>query len=54
MIKTLHEKIVYAVLQEQEGCSIKDFLTNAEISEALAMLADVLICTGTPIWGGEQ
>jgi len=42
----LTEKVVNAVLQEQKGCSIKDFLTDEEIIEALSMLADILICTG--------
>jgi hypothetical protein len=42
----LCEKVVYAILQEQRGCSLKDFLTDAEIVEALSMLADILVCTG--------
>jgi hypothetical protein len=40
------EKILDAVRQMQKGCSLKDFLTDAEIEEAVSMLADVLMCTG--------
>jgi hypothetical protein len=50
----LTEKVVYAVLQEQKGSSIKDFLTDSEISEALSMLADILFCTGVSITEEED
>jgi len=43
---TKEEKIVNAALQVQAGCSLKDFLDDAEIEEAISMLADVLIATG--------
>jgi hypothetical protein len=33
-------------LQVQAGCSLKDFLDDDEIEEAISMLADVLIATG--------
>ena len=49
MSKDLVEKVVYAVLQEQAGCAIKDFLTDEEISESLSMLADILVCTGVEL-----
>ena len=45
----LQEKVVYAVVEMQKGSSLKDFLTEAEIEEALSMFADVLISLGTPI-----
>ena len=37
------EKIVYAHIEAEKGSPIKDFLTDEEINEALAMLADVLV-----------
>jgi hypothetical protein len=40
---TREEKIVYAHLECAKGSSIKDFLEEKEIEEALAMLADTLI-----------
>jgi hypothetical protein len=43
------EKIVDAVLQYQKGSPIKDFLSDAEIDEALSMLADILVCTGVKL-----
>jgi hypothetical protein len=43
---TKEEKIVDAVRQMQKGCPLKDFLTDAEIEEAMSMLADILIVTG--------
>jgi hypothetical protein len=46
MNKHLAEKVVHAVWQEQCGSSLKDFLTDHEILEALNMLADILVCTG--------
>jgi hypothetical protein len=46
--KHLAEKVVHAVWQEQCGSPLKDFLTDAEIVEALYMLADILVCTGVP------
>ena len=52
MNKDLPEKVIYAVLQEQRGCSLKDFLTDQEIVEALSMLADILVCTG--VRAGEE
>ena len=45
----LQEKVVFAVLQMQKGSSLKDFLTDAEIEEALSMFADVLISLGTQL-----
>jgi len=48
MNKHLAEKVVHAVWQEQCGSPLKDFLTDAEILEALYMLADILVCTGVP------
>ena len=45
----LQEKVVYAVVEMQKGSSIKDFLTDEEITEALSMFADVLISLGTQI-----
>ena len=43
---TKEEKIVNAALQVQAGCSLKDFLDDYEIEEAVCMLADVLIAIG--------
>jgi hypothetical protein len=43
---TKEEKIVDAALQLQQGNPLKDFLDDAEIEEAISMLADVLIATG--------
>ena len=43
---TREEKIVNAALQVQAGCSLKDFLDDEEIEEAVCMLADVLIAIG--------
>jgi hypothetical protein len=40
------EKILDALIQVEKGCSLKDFLTDDEILEALGMLGDILICTG--------
>lgn len=40
------EKIVDAVWESQKGSPIKDFLSAAEITEALSMLADILVATG--------
>ena len=37
------EKIVYAHIESEKGSPIRDFLTEEEIEEAIAMLADVLI-----------
>ncbi len=45
----LQEKVVNAVLEMQKGSSLKDFLTDHEIEEALSMFADVLISLGTLI-----
>ena len=45
----LQEKVVFAVLQMQKGSSLKDFLTDQEITEALSMFADVLISLGTNV-----
>jgi len=42
----LQEKVVWAVLEMQKGSSLKDFLTDQEIEEALSMFADVLISLG--------
>lgn len=42
----LQEKVVKAVLEMQKGSSLKDFLTDQEIEEALSMFADVLISLG--------
>jgi hypothetical protein len=54
MKKDFAEKIVDAVIQEQKGSPIRDFLTDAEISEALSMLADILFCTGVRIVEDEE
>lgn len=43
---TREEKIVYAGYNVTNGCSLKDFLTDSEIEEAIAMLADILVATG--------
>jgi hypothetical protein len=51
---TREEKIVDAVRQMQKGCSLKDFLTDAEIEEAVSMLADVLVCTGVELVEDEN
>lgn len=53
MTNDFPERVVYAVMQEQRGCSLKDFLTDREIVEALSMLADILVCTGVCIGEGE-
>jgi len=53
--KHLSEKVVHAVWQEfQCGNPMKDFLTDAEIVEALYMLADILVCTGIVPPGEED
>jgi hypothetical protein len=39
-------KVVNAMVQVEKGCSLKDFLDDEEIIEALAMLADILVITG--------
>jgi len=36
-------KVVNAMVQVEKGCSLKDFLDDEEIIEALAMLADILV-----------
>ena len=51
---TREEKIVHAVWQMQEGRPLKDFLTDAEIDEAVSMLADVLVCTGVRLVEDEN
>lgn len=43
----LQSKIVYAVIQSDKGSPLKDFLTDEEIDDALSMLADILIVTGS-------
>jgi hypothetical protein len=43
---TKEEKIVDAARQMQEGSPLKDFLTDAQIEEAVTMLADIFIVTG--------
>lgn len=43
------EKIVWAVRQTENGCPLRDFLTDIEIEEAISMLADVLMCVGVPL-----
>ena len=42
-------KIVSAVLEMQKGSPLKDFMTDADIEEALSMFADVLITLGVQI-----
>ena len=39
-------KIVNAVVQVENGCSLKDFLSDDEIVDAIVMLADILVVTG--------
>jgi hypothetical protein len=39
-------KVVNAMVQVERGCSLKDFLDDHEIVEALVMLADILVVTG--------
>ena len=39
-------KVVNAMVQVEKGCSLKDFLSDQEIIEALAMFADILVITG--------
>jgi hypothetical protein len=51
MKKDFSEKIVYAVMRQQAGDPIKDFLSDAEIAKALSMLADILVCTGVQVRG---
>jgi len=46
---TREEKIVRASLETQKGCSLKDFLSDEEIEEAIHMLADVLVVTGVSL-----
>jgi len=46
----IQEKVVNAVLEMQKGSPLRDFLTDAEIEEALSMFADVLVTLG--ITGG--
>lgn len=43
---TREERIIYAAYNVAKGCSLKDFMTDAEIEEAISLLADVLIATG--------
>lgn len=45
----LQEKILDALIQVEKGCSIKDFLTDEEILEALSMLGDILVITGVQL-----
>lgn len=45
----LTQKIMYASLQVDKGCSLKDFLEDWEIEEAVRMLADVLVVTGNKL-----
>ena len=54
MKKDFTEKIVYAVMRQQAGDPIKDFLSDAEIAKALSMLADILVCTGVQIVEDEE
>jgi hypothetical protein len=39
-------KVVRASLETQKGCSLKDFLSDEEIEDAIHMLADILVITG--------
>ena len=39
-------KVVNAMVQVENGCPLKDFLSDEEIVEALGMLADILVVTG--------
>jgi hypothetical protein len=43
------EKIVGAVWESQKGSPVKDFLSDDEITEALSMLADILVATGVQL-----
>lgn len=46
MERSFEEKVVYAALENQKGCSLKDFMSDEEIEQAIQMLADVLMVTG--------
>jgi len=48
----IQEKVVNAVLEMQKGSPLRDFLTDAEIEEALSMFADVLVTLGITV--GEE
>ena len=50
----LQEKILHALIQVEKGCSLKDFLTDDEILEALNMLGDVFIITGVRLLEDEE
>ena len=39
-------KVVNAMVQVEKGCSLKDFLDDEEIIQALSMFADILVITG--------
>lgn len=40
------EKVLYSLVQVEKGCSLKDFLEDEEVLEALGMLGDILIAAG--------
>ena len=42
----LQEKVLRAVIEVEKGSSLKDFLDEDEILDAINMLGDILICAG--------
>jgi hypothetical protein len=49
MERSFEEKVVNAAWQNQMGSSLKDFLSDAEIEQAVQMLADILVATGVQL-----
>lgn len=47
------KKIMEAAYCIDTGCSLKDVLSDEEIEQAVLMLADVLLCTGEPMFNPE-
>lgn len=45
----LQEKVLRAVVEVEKGSSLKDFLDDEEIVEAVNMLGDILLCAGFAI-----
>lgn len=48
------KKIMKAAYYIDMGLSLKDALSDEEISQAVSMLADVLLCTGEPPFDPEE